>query len=187
MHRRLAGQPRRHEVPDVNPRHPRRGPSHLPCDGSGACVKSLGQDPGPAGAFTRDEMTPWFSRRPIRRRPRLDRLRHAAVVESPDDAIVSKDLDGTIRSWGTLTLPVTLIGRSACSAWRAPRSRNIRDSSPVCGSQNNTRVGASRSVVVPSPSWPLALSPQQYVPCCVERHLCGPVGFSHWALRPVHS
>ena len=39
------------------------------------------------------------SDRPVISQSELDRLRFAAIIASSDDAIVSKDLDGTIRSW----------------------------------------------------------------------------------------
>jgi len=39
------------------------------------------------------------SDRPVLSQDEIDRLRFTAIIESSDDAIVSKDLDGTIRSW----------------------------------------------------------------------------------------
>src|SRR3546814_7572541 len=44
--------------------------------------------------------------------------RLAAIVESSDDAILTKDLDGTVTSWNR--------GRNCCSAIAPPRSSESR-------------------------------------------------------------
>ena len=66
-----------------------------------------------------------FSNALMRKRALDARFRHAAIVESSDDAIVSKNLNGIIMSWNTAAQ--RLFGYSEAEAVRRPITMLIPD------------------------------------------------------------